>query len=89
MGHLADDGDADETLDESPHDRRGNEGCHPAMRSAPKSRKKAPIRTARVEVSPLKLAVPRAAMAPTVRAEIRPVAVSGPTTSTREVPKIA
>ena len=59
------------------------------MRSAPKSRKKAPIKMARVEVSALNSAVPCAAMAPTVRAEIRPVAVSGPTTSRREVPSSA
>jgi hypothetical protein len=36
------------------------------MRSAPKRRKKAPIRMARVEVSVLKSSVPCAAMAPTV-----------------------
>ena len=30
MRHLANDRDADETFDESPHYRRGNEGCHPA-----------------------------------------------------------
>ena len=59
------------------------------MRSAPKSRKKAPIKIARVEVSVLNSAVPCAAMAPTVSAEIRPVAVSGPTTSRREVPSSA
>ena len=59
------------------------------MRSAPKSRKKAPIKIARVEVSALNSAVPCAAMAPTVSAEIRPVAVSGPTTSRREVPSSA
>ena len=59
------------------------------MRSAPNSRKKAPIRMARVEVSVSNSAVPCAAMAPTVRAEIRPVAVSGPTTSSREVPSSA
>ena len=59
------------------------------MRSAPKSRKNAPINTANVEVSVLKSAVAGAATAPTVSAEIRPVAVSGPTTSRREVPNSA
>ena len=59
------------------------------MRSAPKSRKKTPIKIARVEVSELKSAVPGTAMEPTVSAEIRPVAVSGPTTSRREVPSRA
>jgi hypothetical protein len=50
------------------------------IRSTPKSRKKAPIKTARVEVSVAKSAVPGTATAPTVSAEIRPVPVSGPTT---------
>jgi len=59
------------------------------MRSAPKRRKKTPIKIARVEVSVLNSAVPCAAIAPTVRAEIRPVAVSGPTTRTRDVPRSA
>jgi hypothetical protein len=59
------------------------------MRSAPKSRNKAPIKIASVEVSALKSAVPCTATAPTVSAEIRPVAVSGPTTSRREVPSNA
>ena len=59
------------------------------MRSAPKSRKKAPIKIARVEVNVLNPAVPCTAIAPTVSAEIRPVAVSGPTTSRREVPSSA
>jgi len=54
------------------------------MRDAPKSRKKAPIKIARLEVSALNSAVPCTAIAPTVSAEIRPVAVSGPTTSRRE-----
>ena len=40
-------------------------------------------------VSELKCAVPCTAIAPTVSAEIRPVAVSGPTTSKREVPSSA
>src|SRR5262247_3605850 len=84
--HLPDDRDADEALDETPHDRRGDEGRQPTHSSAPKSKKKAPIKTARVEVSELNSAVPCAAMAPTVSAEIRPVAVSGPTTSSRDVP---
>jgi len=53
---------------------------HP-MRMTPKEKKKMPIRTARVEVSVLNSAVPWVATAPTVTAEIRPVAVSGPTTS--------
>ena len=30
MRHLANDRDEDETFDESPHHRRGNEGRHPA-----------------------------------------------------------
>ena len=59
------------------------------MRNAPNSRKNAPIKMARVDVSVSKRAVPGAATAPTVSAEIRPVAVSGPTTSTREVPSTA
>ena len=53
---------------------------HP-MRIIPKEKKKMPIRTARVEVSALKSAVPWVATAPMVTAEIRPVAVSGPTTN--------
>ena len=59
------------------------------MRSAPKSKKKAPTKIASVEVSVLNSAVPCAAKALTVRAEIRPVAVSGPTTRRRDVPRIA
>src|SRR5262249_5538270 len=47
------------------------------------------IRTASVEVSELNSAVPWVAIAPTVTAEIRPVAVSGPTTSCRDVPSSA
>ena len=47
------------------------------------------VKNARVEVSALNSAVPCVAMAPTVSAEIRPVAVSGPTTSRREVPSSA
>ena len=47
----------------------------------PKEKKKMPIKTARVEVSALKSAVPWVATAPMVTAEIRPVAVSGPTTN--------
>ena len=65
-----------------------NAAIHP-IRSAPKSKKKAPIKIASVEVSVLNSAVPCAAIAPTVSAEIRPVAVSGPTTSRREVPNRA
>jgi hypothetical protein len=61
---------------------------HP-MRMIPKQRKKKPISTARVEVSELNSAVPCVAMAPIVTAEIRPVAVSGPTTSCRDVPSSA
>ena len=53
------------------------------MRSAPTSKKSTPISIARVDVSVSKLAVPGIAMAPTVSADISPVAVSGPTTSTR------
>ena len=49
---------------------------HP-IRMTPKEKKKMPIRTARVEVSALNSAVPCVATAPTVSAEIRPVAVSG------------
>jgi hypothetical protein len=59
------------------------------MRAMPKKRKSNPISTARVEVSELNSAVPWAATAPTVKAEIRPVAVSGPTTSWRDVPNNA
>ena len=59
------------------------------MRNAPNNKKKAPIKIASVEVSALNSAVPCVAMAPTVSAEIRPVAVSGPTTSSREVPSSA
>ena len=61
---------------------------HP-IRMTPNERKKIPIMTARVEVSVLNSAVPGAAMAPTVSAEIRPVAVSGPTTSWRDGPSSA
>ena len=61
---------------------------HP-MRISPKTKKKQPIRTASVEVSELNSALPWAAIAPTVTAEISPVAVSGPTTSCREVPSSA
>jgi hypothetical protein len=42
-----------------------------------------------VDLSVSKLAVPGIAMAPTVRADISPVVVSGPTTSTREMPSAA
>jgi hypothetical protein len=56
-----------------------------SVRSAPKSRKKPPMRIARVAVSVLNSAFPCIAMPPTVSAEIRPVAVSGPTTSKRDV----
>ena len=59
------------------------------MRRTPKSRKKRPIRVARVEVSMLNSVVHCIATAPTVKAEISPVAVSGPTTSSREVPSSA
>jgi hypothetical protein len=59
------------------------------MRSAPKSKKKTPIKMAKIEVSVLNSTVPCAAIVPTVSAEIRPVAVSGPTTSRREVPSNA
>src|SRR5215813_3276311 len=86
--HLADDGDAYKAFDKPSHHRSRNAATQP-MRSVPMSRKTAPIRIARVQVSVLKSAVPRAAMAPTVSAEIRPVAVSGPTTSRREVPSSA
>ena len=59
------------------------------IRSAPNSRNKTPIRIARVDVRELNVAVPCAAIAPTVKAEINPVAVSGPITSKREVPSSA
>jgi len=58
-------------------------------RSAPNSRKATPISTARAPVRAAKSAEPRAARAPTVSAEMTPVAVSGPTTSTRDVPNTA
>src|SRR2546430_8002353 len=89
MRHLANDGHAYEAFDEPPHHRRGMKAATQPMRSAPKSRKKAPIKIARVEVSVLKSVVPGTAMEPTVSAEIRPVAVSGPTTSRRDVPSRA
>ena len=59
------------------------------MRSTPKSRNKIPIKMASVEVRVLKSVVAADTTAPTVSAEIRPVAVSGPTTSRREVPNSA
>ncbi len=65
-----------------------NAATHP-MRVTPNSRKKAPIRRVIVPVRVAKSAEPRAARAPTVRAEMTPVAVSGPTTSRREVPSSA
>ena len=55
-------------------------GDHP-MCAMPKKRKKTPIRTASVEVSELNSVVPWAATAPTINAEMRPVAVSGPTSN--------
>ena len=58
-------------------------------RSAPNRRKRRPMSTASVLVRAAKSGEPCAATAPTVSAEITPVAVSGPTTSTREVPSSA
>src|SRR5262245_2537189 len=89
MRHLADNGDADQSSINPRITGVGMKAATHPMRSAPNSRKNAPIRMARVEVSVLKCAVPGMAMAPTVSAEMRPVAVSGPTTSWREVPSSA
>src|ERR1700719_775025 len=87
--HLADDGDDTRPSMNPRITGVGMKAATQPMRSAPNSRKKAPIKIARVEVSSLNCAVPCTAIAPTVSAEIRPVAVSGPTTSRREVPSSA
>src|SRR6266478_8395727 len=83
MRHLANDGNAYEAFDEPPHHRRGDECGDPPHAERAEEQEENPDQDARVEVSELKSAVPGTAMEPTVSAEIRPVAVSGPTTSRR------
>jgi hypothetical protein len=87
--HLADDGDIDETFNEAPHNWCRYKAGHPSHAEDSNDKKKIPISTARVEVNESNSAVPWVATAPTVNAEISPVAVSGPTTSCRDVPSSA
>src|SRR3974377_1160234 len=97
MGHLADDGDVHKTFDEAPHDRRRNKAGHPAHAHDSKKKEKnadqngegggegiklrRPLWCDGADGCELNSAVPCVATAPMVSAEIRPVAVSGPTTS--------
>jgi hypothetical protein len=61
---------------------------HP-IRSIPNTMKNTPTAIAIADVSAKYSAAPTAATAPTALAEISAVAESGPTTSVRDVPKIA
>ena len=90
MRHLADDGDVDQSFDETAHHGCGDEARDPPMRMIPKLRKKKPIRYGerggqRVEFSPF----PATRWRPQSPRTDSPVAVSGPTTSCRDVPSSA